>query len=71
MTRQLTDADLVGALMALRSMIAEHCRRVRVGEPVLWSGLGDMLDLCAQHCYECADQELATRVTCCDLATEG
>jgi hypothetical protein len=56
-TRPLTGTDLVGALMALRSMIAEHCRRVDAGDPVLWAGLGDLLDLCAQHCYERGDQE--------------
>lgn len=56
-TRELTEADVVGALMALRRMLGEHCRRVTAGEPVMWAGLGDLLDLGAQHCYERADRE--------------
>jgi len=58
-TSKLTDDDLVGALIALRSVIGEHCCRVTAGEPVLWAGLGDLLDLGAQHCYERAEVELS------------
>jgi len=64
-TSQLTDDDLAGALIALRSVIGEHCRRVATGEPVLWTGLGDLLDLGAQHCYERADRELSRSGPAC------
>lgn len=60
-----TEADLVGALMALRQVLGEHCRRVTAGEPVRWAGIGDLLDLGAQHCYERAEVEVSRSGPAC------